>query len=690
MATRLAAAVLVVSFLALATATVVGVASGFELGRQIDRDRLTSMDAAGAFDIEAQLSGTRSASRALAASPQAADAIEQFDAAFEELQAAVDDGLEPTGAIVTTESAAIELQRNYPTAGSDDDGSGADGSGVDGSRNDGGSVDGSSVDDAGDGSAWSSVHRTFNPAYRRVVDELGLVDLYLIEPATARVVYSVAKQPDLGTSLVVGPFSGSVLANTVDQVIDDPAAGTAASDLSFYDAVPGRVIGVMASPVFDGSRLVGVLAVTYDAADLTEILTVGRSWDEAGYPETADLYLVGADGTLRSDPRPFLEDPSAFLDATVATGSISSAERSTIDDMGTTVMTQPAVGATVIAGNAGDLDVAGRSSMTGVPVLSTTTPITAEGFDWFVVAEVDRSAADARLLDFRNVLVVGTALFVVLIAFFAVSWASGIMRPVRTTSERLGSGEVDPEPLVIPERSPVELHHLVASFASMTATLDREQRELAEAREQRLGLLRKMLPRTVADRIARGDLEGLDEVPQASVVVLVVLGLGELVRVGTQGSNRDLVDRLHAELDDLADQHGLDRIKIVGDAYFAACGHDRPFVDHAPRVVAFATDARDAVRNLGQESAAGLDVAVGVHTGPVTVGMAGGTRLVYDVWGETVTVAHHLARRARRGDVLLSDATHRLLPDELPSERVGETGDEPVWSVPMTAMGDLR
>lgn len=670
MATRLAAAVLAVSLLALAAATVVGLDSGFDLGRQINRDRLTSVDASAAFDIEAQLAGTRSASLALASSPQAVDAIDRFGAAFEELQADVGTDFEATEPLATTEPAALELQRVYPAERS-------------------GGHDGS-VDDAGDGSAWSGVHRTFNPAYRRVVDELGLVNLYLIEPAAARIVYSVGKQPDLGTSLVVGPFSGSVLANAVGRVIDDPAGGTVVSDLSRYDALPDRLIGVMASPVLDGSRLVGVLAVTYDAADLTEILTVGQAWDEAGYPDTADLYLVGADGTLRSDPRLFLEDPSAFLDATVATGSISAERRSTIEATGTTVLTQPAVGATVIAGKAGHEDVAERVSMTGTQVLSTTTPVTVEGFDWFVVAEMETSAAEARLVDFRNVLVVGTALFVVLIAFFAVSWASGIMRPVRAISERLGSAELDPGPLVIPERSPVELHHLAASFESMSATLDRERRELAEAREQRLGLMRKMLPRTVADRIARGDLEGLDEVPQASVVVLVVHGLGELVRAGTQVSNRDLVDRLHAELDGLAEQHGLDRIKIVGDAYFAACGHDRPFIDHAPRVVAFATDARDAVRALGEESAAGLDVAVGVHTGPVTVGMAGGAQLVYDVWGETVTVAHHLARRARRGDVLLSEATDRLLPDEVPSERVSEIGDAPVWSVPMTAMGDLR
>lgn len=663
MATRLAAAVLAVSLLALTVATVVGITSGFGLGRKIYEDRLTSLDASAAFDIGAELAGTRSAARALAASPQAADAIDRFGAALSELVSSFDDVRQSSA--VAPDPAAVELQRLYPAGDGD-------------------------ADDAGDASAWTSVHRELNPAYRRVVDELGLVDLYLIDAETARIVYSVAKQPDIGTSLVIGPFSGSVLANTVARVIAEPVGGTVLSDLSFYDALPDRVIGVAASPVFDGSRLAGVLAVTYDAADLTDIVTVGESWDEAGFPDTADLYLVGADGTLRSDPRAFLETPSAFLDASLAAGSISRADRSTIESAGTTVLTQPAVGATVLAGAADNADVSARTSMTGTEVFSTITPIAVDGLDWSVVAEVERSTTEVRLDDFRNVLVVGTALFVVLISFFAVYWASQLMRPVRTISERLGSAGPASGPLVIPERSPVELHHLATSFESMSDTLDREHRELAEAREQRLALLRKMLPKEVADRVGRGDLEALDEVPQASVVVLVVLGLGELVRVGTQESNRELVDRLHAELDGLAEQHGLDRIKVVGDAYFAACGHDRPLMDHAPRVIAFATDARDAVRSLGAETSAGLDVTVGVHTGPVTVGLVGGPRLVYDVWGETVTVAHHLARRARRGDVLLSEATHRMLPAEIPTEPAGDIDDTPLWTVPMTTMGSLR
>ena len=150
------------------------------------------------------------------------------------------------------------------------------------------------------------------------------------------------------------------------------------------------------------------------------------------------------------------------------------------------------------------------------------------------------------------------------------------------------------------------------------------------------------------------------------------------------------------QLDDIAVDHGLDRIKAVGDSYFAVCGHDRPYIDHAPRAVAFAERVAEAVRAAGRASSAPLEVTVGVNTGPVMVGMSGGARLVYDVWGPTVTTAHDLARSARPGDIVVTDATRARLPDDIevtPWEAAGSTSrrggtsrsDADAWAVVVPA-----
>ena len=715
MATRLAAAVLLVSLASLTVATLVGINSGFDLGRKIYQAQLTSLGNAGALDVAGRLTAIRSATEARALSPAAADTLVRFDRAFDEL--AVDD-LDTASAIADLTNAyepvyltpagptgprvpiaellprdprALYLQREYSVEVVDTetgdlvaDDLAAEGQTVEVRV----SSEPGNIDDAGDGSTWTSVHELAQPAYRRTVDELRFIDLYLIEPDDARIVYSVEKRPDLGTSLVTGPFGGSVLANAVNQVIDDPDAGTVMSDLSRYDAAPGDIVGVVATPVIEGDELVGVVAVMYDGAQFTSILTAGDAPAVGDSSEPIDVYLVGADGTLRSDPRTFLVDPESFLDRSEASGLISPGERAIIDASGTTVLTQPAVGATEVAAEDGDTSVAERPSMTGTTVISTVGAVPFDGLEWYVASEVGPEAAEVSLDSFRSILVVGASIFVIVIAFFAVAWANRIMQPVRAVSERLGAGDQSREPLDLREQSPVEMHLLAASYDSMASTLDQQQVALAVAREERLELLRQMLPTAVAERLAKGEADRLDRVPQATVVVLVVRGLGALVRERSASDNRDLLDRLHSGLDELAEQHGLDRIKVVGDAYFGACGHDRPFIDHAPRVVGFATDARDAVQELGAAASTDLDVAVGIDTGPVSVGMTGGSRLVYDVWGTTVNVAHSLARRAGSGAIVISNATHSMLPEEIPSEP-GDVEGTTVWTVSATAMGSL-
>ena len=719
MATRLAAAVLLVSLVSLAIATIVGVNSGSDLGRNIYQERLTVLRGSGAFDVAGELRSTRSATEALALSPETAAAIGAFGDAFDALSNVIDfdaaaasieltaaykhpylasaraDGSTPLiSEIVAADPGALYLQTQYSVETVDVE----TGDVVTGEPADGQVVevrvvaDPGRLADAGDATEWTDIHRSYHPAYRRIRNDLGVLDLYFIEPTDSRVVYSVDKGPDLGTSLVTGPFGGSVLANAVGQVIDDPAGGTAVSDLSLYNGAPGAVVGVMASPVMDGSTLAGVVAVMYDGASFTEILTAADVSDDADRAVDEfrpDVYLIGADGTLRSNPLAYLLEPTDFLDLSEETGLLSPTERAEIDANGTTVLTQPAVGATVTAAETGDDGVSERPSMTGATVLSTVGPIPFDGVDWYVVSEAGVAAAETSLGDFRNILIVGASLFVIVIAFLAVAWANRLMNPVRTISERLGSIDDDHGPLTIPDQSPVEMHHLVASFDSMVDTLDNQQVALAVAREERLALLRQMLPTAVAERLAKGGIDALEQVPQASAVVVVVRGLSHLVRDGEAGSNRELVDRLHSELDGLADQHGLDRIKVVGDAYFAACGHDRPFIDHAPRTVTFASDARDAIRSLGAAAGVELDVSAGVDTGAVSVGMTGGSRLVYDVWGSPVSMAHLLARSAGAGTILVSDTTHSVLPDEISGDPTDVDGI-PVWTVPDTAMGSLR
>ncbi len=699
LASRLAATVLGVGSASLIVATIVGVNAGQSLGRDLVEDGIGVLRASGSTEVVAQLRHYERLAEQIAGGPAAPVAIREFSSALgalsstpravtraqrQELLAAYEElYLDPLRAggdvvqvsdVLSEDPAAVYLQATY-------------------SLPDAPVTDPIAVDDADDGSQWSSVHARFHPAYRTAVRQVELRDIYLVDARTERIVYSASKGPDLGTSLTVGPYSGSVVARAADAAVVDREV--VVTDLSFYRGVPGVPLGAAAAPVIDDGDLVGVVVLTYDGAVYTDHL---RSLHEATVDDgSTDLYVIGVDGTTRSDPQAYLADPEGFLDASSAAGVLPTADRAVIDRNGTTVLVHPAAGETASAAFDGEEDVAARTSMTGAKAVGAVTRIPFDDVEWYVVAEIDAADADATVSSFRQVLLVGAAVFVIVLAFVAVAWARHIMWPVRVISDRLGRAELARtgggglEPVTIPDRSPVEMHRLADSFAAMGSSLRGQQEDLRDARAERLRVLERMLPASVAQRIVRGDVESLDEVPSATVAVVVVLGLGQLVGGGRSGSDRRLLDQLHAELDEISLEHGLDRIKVVGDSYFAACGHDRPYLDHARRVVSFAEQVAGAVRDTSRTASATLDTTIGISTGPVTVGMSGGARLVYDVWGPTVTTAHDLARSAHAGEIVLTDATRARLPDEIALRRWGDgpAADQrraqgpgsPVWQV---------
>lgn len=688
LATKLAVVVVLVSVVSLAVATIVGVTSGRSLGRDLIERQLLAKRSSSAFDIELHMVGLAELAGALAASPETARAIEAFDAGLDELDESLGEppedevaavtaalvasvfdpllaaGRSPDlGDIVPDDPAALHLQYRYVV-------------------DIGAIARPSDVDDAGDGSAWSSAHARYHPAYRTVVDQESVMDLYLVEPDAATIVYSVTKGPDLATSLDTGPFSGSLLAAAIDDARSSEPGSVVIGDLGFYDPTIVRPVGTVTAPVFDGDDLVGVIIVLYDGTALTDILT-GRSALEpsGGSVEGAalDSYLIGADGLLRTELPRFASDITATLDLATESGAITAAERRTVEDTGTEVLAVGAPDATVAEALSGSTDVIERTTVDGSRVFATAAPLAVPDVRWFVISEVDTAEASDPLDRFEDVLVAGAATFVIALTFWAVAWANRIVGPVRAISDRVAAFDPSLPPVEVPARSPTEFHQLAASLASMRSSLIRQRTQLAAARAERLALMRRMLPRDLADRIVAGEPQELEHIPQATVVVVVVAGLGELVR-SDQGASQALVGHLHAQLDEVGLVHGVDRVKIIGDAYFGVCGHDRLYIDHGPRVVAFAIDARDAVRDVAGRSSVDVDVAVAIHTGPVTVGMTGGERLVYDVFGETVSFAHQLARLAPTGDIVVSDATRRLLPAATAVSAVVD-GDQPVWRV---------
>ncbi len=667
--TRVALVIVGVAIACLAATALVGVVRGTALAESALETRLSTITAARSDDLLRHLDGLRSRLGAEAASPATADAIGDFAAAMDELaaepvsRAQVDeltdfyvdvvapplaevrgDAVSQSSLLPVTD-AAVRLQTTWTITEEGENPA--------------------LVDDAGDGTTWSAVNAAFHPAYRKFAAQAGFDDMWLVD-ADNRIVYSVNKGIDLGTSLEVGPHSGGVLAAAVADVAADPQPGQVViGDLGLSTTAGGQPIGVVASPVFDGDRFVGVVAGSYDGAILTDIMTDDADFSDLG--ATGQSYLAAADATMRSDDRLFLEDPDAWEDA--ASAFLTSEQVGSIQALGTTVTLAPVDEQLVqAAGDAPGIEQA--RGPTGEEVVAAHRALPLDGLDWVAVTQLDRAEAEAPLGTFVQNLLITMALFVAAVTFVGVAWANRFTHPLRAASQRLrlarlhgGLVAQDAGAIDLVSDAPREYLELSRDIELMLARLDQRHREVQQRADERIALLRQFLPASVVHRAEAGEQDVVDQVSNATVAVVVLRGLGDLVRGGDKEETRDLLARLVDDLDALALAHGLDRLRLGGDSYHAVAGASRPLLDHAPRAAHFALDVRELVADLDDHGAGTLAVGVGLASGPVTVGLTSGARLVFDGWGPTVDRAGKLARAAAAGHVLTDEATTRRLPD---------------------------
>jgi len=186
----------------------------------------------------------------------------------------------------------------------------------------------------------------------------------------------------------------------------------------------------------------------------------------------------------------------------------------------------------------------------------------------------------------------------------------------------------------------------IAAYAArvgdeVESALDHERRRTRE-------LLEVVVPPRIAARILDGERRIADAIPEVAVFFADLSGFTAWSSGRSALEVVQLLERVFDRLDLLAERHAVEKIKTIGDAYMAVRIGEGAGDDHVDRLAAFALDAQDAVRALGDACGGMLRVRAGLHVGAAVAGVIGRTRYAYDLWGDTVNVA---ARMESTGEV---------------------------------------
>lgn len=204
---------------------------------------------------------------------------------------------------------------------------------------------------------------------------------------------------------------------------------------------------------------------------------------------------------------------------------------------------------------------------------------------------------------------------------------------------------------------------------------------LEAERQKTEELLYNVLPEAAAKRLREGQVVA-DAYSDASVVFIDVVGFTKLASTVSPGHLIETLNALFNLADRCAAEHGVEKVKTIGDAYLAVAGGNVIAANSADAAIAFAQSVIDGLAEVRAETGLPLQVRVGIHSGPVVGGVIGATRMAYDYWGETMNMAARLEGQAEPGGIAVSESTFLRtrrkelfqLPEMVTLKGVGDAG----------------
>ena len=226
------------------------------------------------------------------------------------------------------------------------------------------------LDAAADGSRYSRLHEKVHPIVRSFLEKFGYYDIFLVDPDTGDIVYSVFKELDYSTSLLNGPYSRTNFGEAFRRA--NAANGPDAVvlvDYKKYTPSYEAPASFIASPIYDGDEKVGVAMFQMPIDRLNHIMN-----ERAGLGETGETYLVGPDNLMRSDS--YLDPDHHSVVASFRKPDTGKVET----DAARAALSGKTEARVIIDYN-------------GNPVLSAYSPVKVGGQTWALLAEIDVAEA---------------------------------------------------------------------------------------------------------------------------------------------------------------------------------------------------------------------------------------------------------------------------------------------------------
>ena len=194
-------------------------------------------------------------------------------------------------------------------------------------------------------------------------------------------------------------------------------------------------------------------------------------------------------------------------------------------------------------------------------------------------------------------------------------------------------------------------------------------RDRERARSERL--LLNVLPAPIAARLKRSGEVIADAYPEATVLFADLVGFTPLAGRIPPEELVLFLDDVFTQWDALADRHGVEKIKTIGDSYMVVAGVPSPLPGHVAAIAGMAVEMLPALARCERDGVQ-LDARIGIDTGPLVAGVIGRSKFSYDLWGDTVNTASRMESSGEAGRIHVSARVREALGDRFGFEARGE------------------
>ena len=193
--------------------------------------------------------------------------------------------------------------------------------------------------------------------------------------------------------------------------------------------------------------------------------------------------------------------------------------------------------------------------------------------------------------------------------------------------------------------------------------LNEAHRMLQIEQERSERLLLNILPGSVAERLKNSNQTIADGFADVTVMFADIVNFTHVAEGMAPTQVFAMLNRIFSSFDELAEKHGMEKIKTIGDAYMVAGGLNDGEKDYSDSIADMALAMRELLRRDFTVNDSHLEVRIGIGTGPVVAGVVGKKKFIYDLWGDTVNIASRITSEGVPGMIQVDTTTWRRLKE---------------------------